>query len=92
MSINLIALGSSVHQSKCRCHSESHSDGGKLNKKFLEIVAVREFTTVEDITEVMDWFRRLIKPTETELKTALLDLSMSARRLAREQLTEAGVL
>lgn len=92
--INLIKLGSSAisHVTGCYCHHESHCDGNELNKKFLEIVAAREATTVDDIKAVIHMLRWLVKPTLADLEAGLAQLSTSARKLGVAQLESAGVM
>lgn len=38
--------------------------------------------------EVMDWMRRIVKPTPAQLERALEELSDTARLLARRQLAD----
>lgn len=95
--INLISLGGSCllpsgrRRFSCFCHDRIHN--GKIAPAHvLAIVAAREGTTPETITEVMDLFRRLIRPSPADLRAGLAELSPSAEQLARRELTEAGIL
>lgn len=95
--MNLIALGSSIlRPSKFRhffCHCHKQAQELKIEPaRVLEIVAAREACTPEEITELMDWTSRLIKPTDTQLRDALTDLSPGAMAIALRELKEAGRL
>lgn len=95
--INLVCVGSSLRTNSgrafpsCKCHRLAQS--GKIPMAdVLKIVAERETCTVEEITEVMDWMRRIVKPTAFQLHVALDELSPGARALAEKELIEAGLL
>lgn len=89
--INLISVGSTLSW-ECDCHSSYHA--GKIPpNRILEIVAAREKVKVDDVTTVMDLFRRLIKPTQSQLVKAVNELAQeSARKLAFREIDEAGIL
>jgi hypothetical protein len=85
--INLISLGSTPFC--CPCHRDIGN--GKIPaSRVLAIVAARQKCRPEDITEVLDWMRRLIKPTASQMEIALEDLSAGARLIALKELAEAG--
>jgi hypothetical protein len=92
--INLIALGGIVKLPQgrerflCRCHRAIH-DGAIPASSVLAIVALREGTAPAIITEVVDWMRRLVKPTGRQLAIALDELSPPARAIALKELAEA---
>lgn len=88
--INLVSVG--PHWSVvCRCHDLCHAS--KIPKNHvLEIIAARERCKDEDITEVMDWMRHLVKPTKSQLMKGLEGLSKSARLLAERELDEVQFL
>ena len=95
--INLISLGGSVllpdgrRLFGCACHHDVHT--GKIAaERILRVVALREKVHVEEIIEVMDFLRRLVKPTEAQLRVALTELSPAAKQLALRELTEAKML
>jgi len=88
--INLIATGH-FYGIACQCHRLIH-DGKIAKKGVLEVVAARERCIPEDITEVIEWMRRLVKPTELQLFMALSELSTSARKLAERELLECQLL
>jgi hypothetical protein len=85
--INLIALGSQKLFS-CQCHRNLH-DGLIDPRRLLRIVAIRERLRVEEIVEVLDLFRRLVKPTQRELELGLASLSLAGMKLAQRELSEA---
>ena len=95
--INLISLGGTIllddghRRFSCACHRRYH-DGHISAASILAVVAKREQTTPEVITEVMDWMRRLIKPTPHELARRLVELSGPAQVVATRELVEAGIL
>ncbi len=85
--INLISLGSTPGF-QCACHSLAHA--GKVSKYVIrELVAMREGVSVEDIVAVMEFFRRMNKPTKLQLTTAAHELPVGAFLLAKRELTEA---
>lgn len=92
--INLISLGGIVklpddrERFLCRCHRLIH-DAEISALCVLEIVAMREKTTPEVITEVMDWMRRLVRPTPRQVQVALEELSPPASLIAIKELREA---
>ena len=88
--INVIALGSTPLFC-CSCHTDVGTGKIPFNQT-LEIVAAREHTSTEAITEVMNLFRRLVKPTEMELLEGLESLLPTAKALAIRELMEAGVV
>jgi hypothetical protein len=85
--INLISLGSTLWFA-CHCHRKI-GDGHILASRVLEIVALREHCRPEEITEVMHWMRRLVKPTPGQLEAALKELSVGARAIAVKEMAEA---
>lgn len=97
VAVNLIALGGSAKLTEgrrsfsCECHYRIHA-GNISPDRILQIVAAREGVTAEHITEVMDWMQRLIKPTESQLRRALEELSPPALAIAALELIEAGML
>ncbi len=88
--INLISLGSSPIFA-CGCHTKIGA-GAIASHRVLAIVAAREKCQPEEIVEVMELFRRVVKPTRKQLETALAELTPAARALAVRELTEAGVM
>jgi hypothetical protein len=86
--INLIALGS-TRLFCCRCHRKI-GVGQIPVSRVLETVAIRENCWPEEITEIMHWMRRLVKPTPGELATALEELSDGARAIAVRELAETS--
>lgn len=95
--INLISLGGSKklpdgrRRFFCRCHTSLQGDAHRA-QEVLSIVALREKVRPEEITEVMDWLRRLIRPTETQLMRAMEELTPAGRVIALKELNEAGIL
>lgn len=88
--INLISVGSSQYF-QCRCHSLAHN--GKIPRNaVIERVAMRERCCPEDLVIVMEFLRRTIKPTRTQLEAALSSLPVGAFILAKRELTEAKKL
>lgn len=94
---NLLSVGGSCklpdgrRRFTCSCHHDFHA--GKIpTAKLLAIVGERESVCVEVITEVLDWMHRLIKPTPSELREALEELTPPAWVLATRELVEAGVM
>ena len=87
--INLISLGSSK-LFRCTCHKEIH-DGNLPSGRVLLVVAQRENCRIEDITEIMHWMRRLVRPTIGQLTRAIEELSPVARLIAVKELKEAKV-
>lgn len=87
---NIIMLGGA---GQCACHLRYH-DGNASKYLFLCIVAQRERTTPEAITEVVDMIRNKLPkhPTQTQLITELFNLSYDGRTLGIRQLKEAGYL
>lgn len=95
--INLVCVGSSIRNNSgrnfpaCKCHRLAQC--GKIPADVvLAIVAERETCKPEEITEVMDWMQRTVKPTAFQLLVALEDLSPGAKLLAERELTDAGLL
>ncbi len=88
--INLISLGSS-RLFCCTCHTEI-GDGKIPASNVLAIVAARENCRPEDITEIMHWMRRHVRPTPGQLEEALGELSEGARGIAVKELAEAEKL
>ena len=95
--INLISLGGSIAKRHafrrffCNCHKQAQEHKIPADH-VLSIVSIRECVHPSEITEVMDLLRRLLRPTESELRTSLLELSSGAMTLAVKELTEAGKL
>ena len=88
--INVFSVGSS-RLASCFCHYKIHL--GKITRaEILARVAVREQTTPELITDVMDLFQRLVKPTPLQLERALFELGPHGYFLAQKELKEAGIL
>lgn len=85
--INLIALGGILklpdgrERFLCQCHRDIH-EGRIKASAVLSIVAQREKVSAEQIVEVMDWMRRLVRPTPMQLEKALEELTPGARDLA----------
>lgn len=84
--INLFSVGSTPFFC-CSCHTDI-GNGLIDRKEVLQLVAVREHCTTGEITMVMDLFRRLIRPTPSELQAGLEGLEPSARMLAERSLAE----
>lgn len=84
----MIALGSSKPLT-CSCHFDVHSGAVKA-PYVLQIVAMREKVSSANITEVMDWLRRTIRPNARQLELALLELSPGALVIALKELSEAN--
>ncbi len=86
---NMVSLGSTLDW-QCNCHSYIHS--GRIPRiQVLERIAAREHQRPEDISAVLDLFRRLVKPTKFDLGVGLTDLGDRARHLAQKELLEAGL-
>lgn len=88
--INLFFTGA-FGELACNCHDAIHM-GGIHRDEVLRLVARRERTTPEIITEIMHLFRRVIKPSKWQLIAALEELSPPAKALAIKELVEAGKL
>lgn len=89
--INLIALGSTP-LFQCSCHTKI-GDGNIKAANVLAIVAQRECTLSNTITEVMDFIIRLPKGmTEIAILNEVMELPPKLRRLALDQLAKAGVI
>lgn len=89
---NLLRCGSSRPFPLCECHSRI--EAGKVPPNVvLEKIAAREKQKVDDIETVLFLFRRLIKPTQSQLVKAVNELAQeSARKLAFREIDEAGIL
>jgi hypothetical protein len=89
--INTISLGAMItlpdgrERFLCRCHRMIH-DGGIPANRVLSIVALREKCQPEEIIEVMNLFRRLVKPTPRQLEVGLQELSVGARLIAMREI------
>jgi hypothetical protein len=96
--VNLVAVGSSLKKKGSgfrafTCHCHKLAQAYKIETDFLvAIIAKREFVRKEEITEVMDFMNRIIRPTEWQLRAALEELSDGGRLLGVRELTEAGKL
>ena len=85
--INMISVGSSRPFS-CRCHFDIHN--GKIpGSRVLAIVALRDKCLSENITEILEWMRRWVKPSTAQLMIALEELSPVAKVIAMRELAEA---
>lgn len=89
--INILTVGSSTFAKHyyCPCHRLAQEYKIPVGQ-VLAVIADREHCKVEEITEVMDLFVRLIRPTELQLLESLADLSDGGLRLAVRELREAG--
>jgi hypothetical protein len=94
--VNLVSVGGSAKKKgqsfrKFACHCHKLAQSYKIDTDYiLAIVARREFVRMEEITEVMDFMNRVLRPTPDQLAAALGALSDGARLLAIRELTEAG--
>ena len=86
--INLISLGSS-RLFCCPCHTQIGA-GTIPASRVLSIVAARENCRPEEITEILHWIRRWVKPTAVQLEAALEELSPQAKLIAVKELAEAN--
>ncbi len=91
--INLLSAGS-TKQGACKCHTQSHARSyGEYDPVFLDVIARREKADKSDILAVLYLFRRLTKPTLTELVAGLATLETPEQhRLALAQLGQSGYL
>ncbi len=89
--INLIALGSTPLFA-CSCHTKI-GDGNIKASDVLALVAEREGTTPEAITEVMDLIIRLPKgSSKSTIRLACAELSIVPHTLALQQFQRAGII
>ncbi len=87
--INMVSLGSTLDW-QCECHSRIHL--GRIPRvQVLEKISAREHQRPEDVEDVLNLFRRLIRPTRFQLEVGLSDLGDRARVLAQRELREAGL-
>jgi hypothetical protein len=88
--INLFSVGNSP-LFFCSCHTLIGA--GKIPaSEVLKRVATRENVRPSEITDVMNLFRRLVRPTRSQLVIGLGELGTMARVLAIRELREAKVL